>query len=366
VKISRCASFDPLCPAWTDVLARSGTPHLFSAWEWQSTWWAAYGGGTSTDGASGDAAKTLWLWTFSDDDGRLLGILPCFVDLWAAVDTTVDATAADASAPAAPRRVLRLVGCVDVTDYVDVLVDPASAADVYAAMADVLAEHRAEYDLIDFCNIPQHSPTRQHLAAALTAHGYSVTEQAQEVCPIIALPTDFETYLDSLDKKQRHELRRKLRRVEGADEKVTWHIVGANDDLSAATQQFIDLMAASSPDKAAFLQNPQHVAFFRAMVPVMAARGWLQMAFFHVDGVATAAYLNFLYDKQVLVYNSGLATEGYGHLSPGIVLLCYLIEHAIQHGYSHFDFLRGNEGYKYRMGAQDTTVYNLIAQLPTA
>jgi CelD/BcsL family acetyltransferase involved in cellulose biosynthesis len=44
------------------------------------------------------------------------------------------------------------------------------------------------------------------------------------------------------------------------------------------------------------------------------------------------------------------------------VLLAYNIEHAIAHGYDEFNFLRGDEPYKYRMGAVDTQVLNLQAE----
>ncbi|MDL1883917.1 GNAT family N-acetyltransferase, partial [Anaerolineae bacterium CFX8] len=74
-----------------------------------------------------------------------------------------------------------------------------------------------------------------------------------------------------------------------------------------------------------------------------------------------ATYLNFVYNRHVLVYNSGLLPGEYGHLSPGIVLLAYNIRHAIENNAVVFDFLRGNEVYKYRMGAQDTRVFMLRA-----
>jgi CelD/BcsL family acetyltransferase involved in cellulose biosynthesis len=73
--------------------------------------------------------------------------------------------------------------------------------------------------------------------------------------------------------------------------------------------------------------------------------------------------LNFDYNGQILVYNSGLQQTEFGHLSPGIVLLSYNIQHAIESGRTLFDFLQGNESYKYRMGGQDSHVYNLEAHL---
>ncbi|MDZ4670634.1 MAG: GNAT family N-acetyltransferase, partial [Phototrophicales bacterium] len=130
---------------------------------------------------------------------------------------------------------------------------------------------------------------------------------------------------------------------------------------SAETQKFFALMASSSPNKAEFLQNPQHKAFFEALIPRMLPTGWLQLAFLRVDEEVAASYFNFDYDQKIWVYNSGL-TYKYESLSVGIVLLVHLIDDSIQRGYTIFDFLRGNENYKYRMGGVDVPLYQLDAK----
>ena len=61
---------------------------------------------------------------------------------------------------------------------------------------------------------------------------------------------------------------------------------------------------------------------------------------------------------RLLVYNSGYDPVNYAELSPGIVLTSYIIEDAIKRGIKVFDFLQGNEVYKYRLGATDTVVYD--------
>ena len=94
-------------------------------------------------------------------------------------------------------------------------------------------------------------------------------------------------------------------------------------------------------------------------MPALAERGWLQLALLTVNGQPAAAYLNFDYHNRIMVYNSGLDPEAHGHLSPGIVLLARLIEYAIGCQREWFDFLRGDEPYKYDMGGQDTQVYRM-------
>jgi CelD/BcsL family acetyltransferase involved in cellulose biosynthesis len=326
--------FAALESEWNTLVHKSQSNRIFSTWEWNQTWWNAYHPGR------------LWVVTVRNEDGELTGIAPCFIE------TTPDR-----------RRVVRLIGCVDVTDYVDLIINPAQLELTLQAMVQFLAESRSEFEWLDFCNLPEASPVYRCLPKLLGSAGFSTSVKQQEVCPVIVLPTDWETYVESLDKKDRHELRRKLRRAESDEEAVEWYIVGAEHDLKAESERFLALMAASQEQKQAFLENAQNREFFNQIVPILRERGWLQMSFLTINGEAAASYLNFLYEGHVQVYNSGLNMTRYSHLSAGIVLLAYNIKYAIEHGYQVFDFLRGNETYKYRMGAKDTGVFNLEARL---
>jgi CelD/BcsL family acetyltransferase involved in cellulose biosynthesis len=68
----------------------------------------------------------------------------------------------------------------------------------------------------------------------------------------------------------------------------------------------------------------------------------------------------FGYGDRMMLYNSGLDAATFSYLSPGIVLLTYSIQDAIRRGFRYYDFLRGDETYKYRMGAETTTLHNVI------
>ena len=180
----------------------------------------------------------------------------------------------------------------------------------------------------------------------------------EDVCPVIDLPATWDEYLASLDKKQRHEIRRKMRRIE-READVNWYIVDQGRDLAEEIEAFIELHQKSSGDKDDFMDE-QMKGFFRAVAHVLQPPGWLQLAFIEVDGQKAASMLNFDYEDTILVYNSGYDPQHRAHLSPGIVLLAYCIQHAIELGRARFDFLRGDEPYKYRFGAKDTKVYRLV------
>lgn len=328
--------FEQLKPEWNLLLHRSAADTIFNTWEWHSTWWSAYEPGE------------LYVVTLRDENTKLLGIASWFIGQHEEAG-----------------RVLQGIGCVDVTDYLDIIADRDHVDAVYAALAEHLSVHSGCFDLFDICNIPQESPTLATFVGHLRNNGFDVSITQQEVCPVIALPNDFEAYLDSLNKKQRHEVRRKQRRIEGEADHLERYVVGPEHHLDEELERFLVLMRSSDPKKDEFLKDTRNMAFFKAIMPIFFEKGWLQLNFLMINHRPVASYLNFDYGDRIMVYNSGLEMEPYGYLSPGNVLLAYNIEEAIQQGKKFFDFLRGNEAYKYRMGGQDSAVFQIEARLGT-
>lgn len=321
-------------PEWNNLVCHSCHNTLFLTWEWQSTWWKHLGEG-----------NLLLLGFRAEDDGRLIGIAPLF--------HTPDDKG---------RSVLYLNGCRDVSDYLDLIIEVGQEDAVYDALLDYLHAEAPAWDLVDLCNLPQHSLTSVGLRERAEARGYQTIVEVEDVCPIIDLPATWDDYLLCLDKKQRHELRRKLRRAD-TEADTRFIVIGTEHDLRAEMHRFIDLHQKSTPEKDNFM-DPQMQGFFFDVAGVLQAKGWLQLAFVEIDGQKAAALLNFDYGNSILVYNSGYDPAQFSHLSPGIVVTARCIEHAIALGRSKFDFLRGNEVYKYRFGAQDTEVRRLVIAQP--
>ena len=326
--------FWALKPEWNDLLRRSYYDNLFLTWEWQSTWWKHLGEG-----------DLLLLGFRGGEDGRLVGIVPFFC-------------AADGGG----HSILSLVGCRDVSDYLDLIIERGQEEAVYRALLDYLKDGAPDWDVVDLCNIPQASPTSAVLRALAESQGFQTLVEVEDVCPIIPLPATWDEYLMSLDKKQRHEVRRKLRKADGAAD-TRFAIVGPDRDLDAEMHDFIDLHQKSTPEKDLFME-PRMQEFFIEVARELQACGWLQLVFVEMDGHKAASLLNFDYGDSILVYNSGYDPQRFRHLSPGIVVTARAIEHAIALGRQKFDFLRGDEVYKYRFGAQDTEVRRLLIAKP--
>jgi CelD/BcsL family acetyltransferase involved in cellulose biosynthesis len=326
--------FWALRPEWNELLHRSCCDTVFLTWEWQSTWWKHLGEG-----------DPVLLGFRADDDGRLVGIAPLFSIQDQEGKTTI-----------------HVVGCRDVSDYLDLIIERGQEEPVYQALLDYLEDEAAAWDIVDLCNIPQDSLTFVRLRELAEARGYQTLVEVEAVCPIIDLPSTWDEYLMMLSKKQRHEVRRKLRRAD-AEAETRFLIITPDHDLQAEMQSFVDLHQKSTPEKDKFM-DPQMQGFFFDVTRVVQEQGWLQLLFVEMDGERAASLLNFDYGGDILVYNSGYDPYAFRDLSPGIIVTARGIEHAISLGRAKFDFLRGDEVYKYRFGAQDTEVRRLLIAKP--
>ena len=227
------------------------------------------------------------------------------------------------------------------------------------AVLDYLLQSRDQWDVIDLHSLPEWSPSRQLLPGVAAEKRLDCQVLAEDVSPIVTLPDDFETYLMSLRKKDRHELRRKVRKLEGRED-VRWYMVPPTDpeEMHSAMHTFLDLHRKSGVDKAHFM-NDTMAAFFFDTVESLLSTGWLDLSILEIDKQPAAAYFSFVYDNRVYLYNSGYDPR-FSSYSAGIALLAYRIHKAIKQGCKYFDFLRGDEEYKYDFGGQNTYVYRAI------
>jgi len=251
-----------------------------------------------------------------------------------------------------------LLGSIEISDYLDVIARQEDLPAFLDALLDHLGgDQAAAPRLVDMYNLLESSPTLPAMHAAAEKHGWTFSQQLLQHCPYILLPGDWEKYICSIDKKQRHEIRRKMRRAEEYYLPLRWYISQDGTMLDQEMDGFLDLMACD-PEKAKFL-TPAMRMQMRAIMRAAYQAGWLQLAFIEVNGEKAAGYLNFDYMNHIWVYNSGMDFR-FSELSLGWVLLGHLLEWANEHQRQSFDFMRGNEQYKYRFGAIDRRVVRAV------
>jgi CelD/BcsL family acetyltransferase involved in cellulose biosynthesis len=324
--ISGTAVFTELAAEWDALAAQGMTDTPFQTLAYQQTWWQNLR-------PSNANLQTI---TVRQPDGELTAIACLYVTA---------------------EGIVYFNGCVEETDYLDLICTPENAAAAWTAVFDRLGSPQfPKWTTLELCNIPAASASRTVLPQLAQNQGLKATETISEVCPIIQLPDTFEAYLDNLDSKQRREINRKLRRAAGAN--VTIHIVGPEDDLASEVTAFLELLQKSTFEKREWLTDSRRAVFHETAQSAL-ANGTLQLMFAEVNGQKAAALFNFDYQDRIWVYNSGLDPSAFGALSLGVVLTAKAIEQAIENGRSQFDFLRGSETYKYRFGAKDTEIFKI-------
>lgn len=310
--------FSGLEADWRRLLREVPGATIFSEPQWQRLWWQEFG--------EGEELKLL-AWR---PDGELRGVAPLMRQ----------------------GGRLSLVGSPDLCDYMDLVVAPGEEVAFISALLDYLADE--EWGELSLSHLPAVSPTLQHLPPLARERGYRVETEAVDVCPRLELPPTWDDYLGGLTKKDRHELRRKLRRLE-ADGPVTSYVLDDADDLETGLADFLRLHVESREDKRAFM-TPQMTRFFTTVVRWLHQEGYLRLYFLEINGERVSAVLCFDYQGQYLLYNSGYDLA-YRSLSVGLLLKAFCLRDAIALGRRSFDFLRGREPYKYDLGGRDLPIY---------
>jgi CelD/BcsL family acetyltransferase involved in cellulose biosynthesis len=322
--------FQSLKHEWNSLLTKSASAVPFLRHEYLSAWWKTLGGGEWEHGE-------LFIIIARDKDGALVGIAPFFYT------QSLDNESS-----------LMFIGSIEISDYLDFIAPQKDLGNFIGSLFEFLAnENGLPWKSLDLYNFLENSPTIQYLEKSAVKRGWTYSQERLQHCPYITLPGDWETYLAGIDKKQRHEIRRKMRRAEEAEIPIRWYIVDSEQDLGSEVDDFLALMAQDD-EKQSFLTEEMR-SQIHALVHAAFQAGWLQLAFLEIGDTKAAGYLNFDFDDRIWVYNSGL-DFGFGQYSPGWVLLGYLLQWANQKGRKVFDFMRGDEEYKYRFGGIDRFV----------
>jgi CelD/BcsL family acetyltransferase involved in cellulose biosynthesis len=252
-------------------------------------------------------------------------------------------------------------------DYATVLAAPADVAAVCESVVEALgAEEPSRWDVVDLRRLRSGDPAADALTASFEWAGpkacWFVTREQEDVCPVLTLPAgaDFEAFLGTLDKKERHEIRRKIRRAEAAGEVRLERSPDALRDLDA----FVELHQKRWGAEGLFPATEGGAAsrrFFGRLFEECTQAGLVDLSFLTVGGRRVAAGVTFDDGRAVYYYNAGVEPDA-RELSPGVVMVALYIQRAIEQGRSRVDFMRGNEPYKYEWGAIDEPIGRLLVQ----
>ncbi|MFH1169867.1 MAG: GNAT family N-acetyltransferase [Chloroflexota bacterium] len=244
------------------------------------------------------------------------------------------------------------IGDTDVCDYMDFIVAPGREEELFAAVLEDLKKKGVSR--LELEHVRPDSSVVTHLAEVAKGRGFAVDCRQTAVSFEMGLPSTWDEYLGQLDTKQRHELRRKLRRLLGAGQ-VAYRCVDGGGDPDALMGSFLKLFALSREEKARFM-NARMEGFFRKLAAAMAGIGLLRFGVLELDALPVAMIMGFDYHDTVYLYNSAYDPEHIA-LSVGLLSKAFGIRESIQSGRKKWDFLKGDEAYKRHIGGTEVPLY---------
>lgn len=296
-------------------------PSVFAMPFWLQTWWKHFGAGL----------KPLILSAWKGTD--LVGLAPLMIK---------DSTAF-------------LLGSADICDYLDFAVLPGEEHDFISCTLTALAER--DIDCLDlFAQRPEAVVFKGFFSGKPVEGWQGSMEQENESAEIL-LPQDWETYLATLNKKQRHEVRRKIRKLENETESVRYDVLEQKEEIVRFIPKFLDLFL-QNPEKEEFMTGKMK-SFFQESITAAAGSGLARFGLLEVNDQLAAAVLYFDYRHRIYLYNSGYDND-YNDLSVGLLSKIFCIRDSIERGKKVFDFLKGPEIYKSRLGGKNVPIYRVI------
>lgn len=319
--------FVDLREEWHALAAKDPSATVFHLPEYLGIWWQEFGSAKHCE------LRALEL---RDEDGSLCGI--------AALALYEDG-------------VVRFVGDPDVTDYLG----PISCPDDRQAVAsEVFAEARglAGNAVIELHCLASDSGWPEAFVQAAKDAGAAMTMSEQDACPRVSLEGGWDGYLARLSGKLRHEIRRKDRRLREAGDVLAR--VATADTIDADLETFLEFARQRGDEKTEFFQHEARASFFSALGAAFLNHGLLRVVVLELGGAPVAVDVGFARAGTWALYNMSYDPSR-SELAPGMVLVGETIRLAAEEGRHMFDFLRGREPYKYRFGASDLPVLQIVA-----
>ncbi len=314
-------SLDGVASSWDRLRHYLTWSSIFVLPAWLKAWWEAFG-------TSGE----LYLRTLLDDQ-KVIGFAPLLVN----------------------NETASFIGSADVCDYLDFVVIPGRESDFFEVLLDDLREKGIK--TLDLKPLRPDSTVLKHLLSIARKRGYDVNCCPDNVSLELDLPPTWNEYLAILSSKQRHEVRRKLRRLWEAGN-VEYRCVEIGHEVEDYLDVFLKLFALSKDEKANFM-DPRMESFFRSLAKAMAGVGLLRIGILQVNKFPAAMTMGFDYDDSHYLYNSAFDPQ-FSYLSVGLLCKVLCLKESIDKGKKKWNFLKGGEPYKYQLGGQEVPLYNCL------
>lgn len=311
--------FDKLKTAWNQVYDTDKHAQVFLSWSWLRGWLEA------------KPEEWLILALQSEDDYSYVAFFPIVIHSWKWNGIDIYRVLHTAGDPLADHR-----GFVCLPEYEE------EAIRSFA----VHIQENLQWDRFQIKNLLD-----SHLSAFLKyfrRDKFNIEPIEENSYSYIPLPDTWEEYLKKfLGSKARKNIRHALRQVEKQSD---IHLEEAQgDNFNTQLDALLNLMQMQRGFQPEHLLNMYRDIFQRC---AESDSLWLSVLWDRTKPIAATGMFIDRQKKRAYGYMTGYNSE-YSKLSPGRVMMAYSIKKAIENQFEVYDFLRGDEDYKFSFfGAQ--------------
>lgn len=332
-------AFSALRDEWNELLAHSMRDNPFLTHQWLEAWWEFYG------------KQDLLVITVRDNTHKLIGCLPLYRTKYMGI---------------LPVSILRFVGNNKVSsDFVECIAINGSEERVYKECIKAVMDSPLSWDILLLRDVLDGSRFHKYMMNA-GLQDLETFMDPGKVCPCLSLPSSWSVLLDGLSKKVKQRIgyhRRALDRLG----QVELELLTDSGSLALALDDVVRLRNDRLDQKGLASQKVtrNYVNFHRNVMHQFLMCDRLRLFFLKINGLRVAYLYSFAGADCIYFYQTGF-DKLWSRYSVGFVLLGMVLQRSIEDGVRHFEFLRGDERYKYEWGnVYQQHLVDLVVYRPT-
>ena len=322
ILITEPPSLYELKPEWDELLRDSNVKTVFLTWEWINSWWEVYG-----------ERYKLYIVTVRDPNDRLLAIAPFKI-------------ATKQFAKINRYSILQFIGTgEDVTsEHLDIIIRKGMEGEIIPLIGDYILKSRSY--MVDLKPFSADSPNIPLIENVFKARKVIYEIREHSMCPFTNLPGTWNEFMGDQSRNFRKKMKEYSRRCR-RDLNMRLIKCSSVEDVNKHMDLLIALNHKRWDGRSKAFMTKKYVDFHKKIAALLLEKDSLRLLFLMQGDKAIAGNYCLRYADEYFYYQSG-RDPSYSRYNVGLVLMNMAIEEAINEKIRRFDFLTGNEAYKFR------------------
>lgn len=329
--IDSITELERMSEPWNNLLRQSGSNTIFLTWEWLYTWAECY---------LSKKRRLFILAVYRDDE--LIGIAPWYINTLLYGPFKL--------------RQIEFLGIPETSsDYIDVICKKGKERDIARLIFTHLYKQTSSvWDVLMLRNIPSESVFLANFIDCMKREGKYFETQAGAFCPYLNLPSKKEDFIFDLSPNRRRRFNYDLNVLKRDGEILYRRFYPVNNNT--ILDNFFALYQMRWGN-----DNMQFYTFLEKLIKRCNEKERVRIDFLNVNGKEVASLFFLIYENVINMYLMAIDTNFNKKISVGNIMTKISIEHAIEDKYSFYDFLKGNEEYKFYWTKEGKRCLNLFS-----